>query len=204
MQLIGYLDSPFVRRVAVTAQFLGIPYEHRELSIFRDFAEFSAINPLVKVPTVICDDGQVLVDSQLIIDYFESLSGDTRLMPADESNYVLALSVIGTAMVANEKTVQLIYELSNRPAELQHREWIDRVQQQLTGAVDLLEKQYANASPWLCGDDIGQADITAAIAWRFTQFRYPQRVPASKYAALSGLSARAEALPEFEAAPLGS
>ena len=60
MQLIGYMDSPFVRRVAVSAQFLGIPYEQRELSIFRDFDEFSAINPLVKVPTLICDNGEVL------------------------------------------------------------------------------------------------------------------------------------------------
>lgn len=199
MQLIGFMDSPFVRRVAVTAQFLGIQYEHRELSIFRDFAEFSAINPLVKVPTVICDDGQVLVDSQLIIDYFESLSGSSALMPSDESGYIRALSVIGTAMVANEKTVQLIYELATRPEELQHQEWIDRVQQQLTGAMELLEKQYADNTAWLFGDEVSQADITAAITWKFTQFRYPERVLAANYPALAGLSARAEALPEFVA-----
>ena len=60
MQLIGFMDSPYVRRVGVTAQFLGIPYEHRELSIFREYDEFRKINPLVKVPTLICDDGQVL------------------------------------------------------------------------------------------------------------------------------------------------
>ena len=53
MQLIGYLDSPFVRRVAISMQFLGIDYQHRELSIFRDFDEFSTINPLVKVPTLV-------------------------------------------------------------------------------------------------------------------------------------------------------
>jgi glutathione S-transferase len=199
MQLIGYMDSPFVRRVAVSARMLGIQYEHRELSIFRDFEEFSSINPLVKVPTVICDDGQVLVDSQLIIDYFESVSGDNRLMPSDEANYIRALSVIGTAMVANEKTVQLIYELATRPAELQHQEWIDRVQLQLTGAIDLLEKQYDDVSEWMFGDEISQADITAAITWKFTQFRYPERVLATNYPALAGLSARAEALPEFVA-----
>ena len=202
MQLIGYMDSPFVRRVAVTAQILGIPYEHRELSIFRDFEAFSEISPLVKVPTVICDDGQVLVDSHLIIDYLQSLSGDSRLMPSDESNYIRALNVIGTAMVANEKTVQLIYELETRPEALQHQEWIDRVQQQLTGAVDLLERQYADVSAWLFDGEISQADITAAITWKFTQFRYPQRVVATDYPALTGLSERAEALPEFRACPV--
>ena len=72
IQLIGYLDSPFVRRVAISLKFLGVEYEHRELSIFRDFEEFRAINPLVKVPTLVLDDNQVLVDSTLIIDYLEN------------------------------------------------------------------------------------------------------------------------------------
>lgn len=72
MELIGMLDSPFVRRVAVTAQFLGIPYAHNPLSIFKGYDEFRKVNPLVKVPTLVCDDGQMLVDSTLIIDYLES------------------------------------------------------------------------------------------------------------------------------------
>jgi len=42
MQLIGYIDPFFVRRVAITMQFLGIAYNHRELSIFRDYDEFRA------------------------------------------------------------------------------------------------------------------------------------------------------------------
>ncbi len=202
MQLIGYLDSPFVRRVAVTANLLGIGYEHRELSIFRDFEAFSALSPLVKVPTLVCDDGQVIVDSGLIIDYLEARAGDSSLMPADEASYVRALSVIGTAMVANEKIVQLIYELETRPAALQHADWISRVQTQLTGAFDLLEQQFADVDAWLFGEQIGQADITAAIAWAFAQFRYPERVPAGQYPALLALSQRAESLPEFVACPI--
>ena len=66
------LDSPFVRRVAVTAQFLGIPYEHNPLSIFKGYDEFRGFNPLVKVPMIVCDDGEMLVDSTLIIDYLGS------------------------------------------------------------------------------------------------------------------------------------
>ena len=51
MELIGMLDSPFVRRVAVTARFLGLQYDHKPLSIFTDYDEFRGINPLVKVPS---------------------------------------------------------------------------------------------------------------------------------------------------------
>ena len=202
MQLIGFMDSPYVRRVGVTAQFLGIPYEHRELSIFREYDEFRKINPLVKVPTLICDDGQVLVDSTLIIDYLESLAGGKRMMPADEGNYIRALNIIGTALVAMEKVVQLIYELKQRPEEARHQPWIDRVQQQLGEAVTLLEQAVGDGSGWLFDDEVTQPDISTAITWSFSQLHFPETIVEANFPGLVRFSARAEALPEFEACPL--
>lgn len=200
MELIGYMDSPFVRRVAVTAQCLGLPYEHRELSIFRDFDEFRAINPLVKVPTFICDDGQILVDSTLIIDYLETVAGKS-LMPESESDRIHALNIIGTSMVAMEKVAQLIYETKQRPEDVQHAPWIDRLNQQLAGALDLMEASVGDGSAWFFGDEISQADITAAIGWRFVQHTL-SRISAADYPGLVAFSARAEALPQFKACPL--
>ena len=202
MQLIGFMDSPYVRRVGVTAQFLGIPYEHRELSIFREYDEFRKINPLVKVPTLICDDGQVLVDSTLIIDYLESLAGGKRMMPADEGNYIRALNVIGTALIAMEKVVQLIYELKHRPEEVRHQPWIDRVQQQLGEAVTILEQAVGDGSGWLFDDEVTQPDISTAITWSFIQLHFPETIVEANFPGLVRFSARAEALPEFEACPL--
>ena len=74
MKLVGWLDSPYVRRVAITMQFLGIEYEHKKLSIFNEYDEFRRLNPLVKVPTLVFDDGGILVDSTLIIDHLESIA----------------------------------------------------------------------------------------------------------------------------------
>lgn len=195
------MDSPFVRRVAVTAQFLGLPYEHGELSIFRDFEEFRAINPLVKVPTLVCDDGQILVDSTLIIEFLESLAGKT-LMPSSETSRIRALNIIGTSMVAMEKVAQLIYETEQRPEDLQHQPWIDRLEKQLTGALGLMENSIDDGSAWLFEDEIGQADITAAIAWRFVQHVVGERIAADDYPGLAAFSARAETLPQFQACPL--
>jgi glutathione S-transferase len=203
MQLIGYLESPFVRRVAVTAQYLGLPYELRQISIIREYDAFRKINPLVKAPTLVCDDGQILVDSTLIIDYLESLTGKGTLMPSDETGYIRALNIIGTAMVANEKTVQLIYELKHRPVEAYHRPWEERVEQQLNEAMILLNAAYEGCTEWLFGSEICQPDITAAIAWYFSQLHYPDRVSAASYPNLVSLSERAEALPEFLACPTG-
>lgn len=203
MQLIGMLDSPFVRRVAVTARFLGVEYEHRPLSIFRQYEEFRRINPLVKVPTLVCDDGTMLVDSTLIIDYFESTcAGDKSLMPAGASERARALSILGVALIAMEKVAQVVYERTQRPRELQHKPWLTRLTEQLHGAVAQMEAAVGDGSAWLFGDTIGQADITVAIAWRFIQHAVPRRVPSDDYPGLVAFSGRAEALPEFMACPL--
>ena len=73
------LDSPYVRHVAVSMKLMGIPFEHQSLSVFRNFDEFHAINPLTKAPTLVLDDGELLVDSSHIIDWFE------RTAPAGRS-----------------------------------------------------------------------------------------------------------------------
>ena len=205
MQLIGMLDSPFVRRVAVTAQFLGIPYEHNPLSIFKSYDDFRKINPLVKVPTLVCDDGEMLVESTLIIDYLETFhAGGKSLMPANEADCIRALRLIGAALVAMEKVVAVIYERTQRPKELQHAPWLKRIDQQLRSALDVLEGFVGDGSEWLIGGEITQADITSAVAWRFTQHSVPRRISADDFPGLAAFSARAEALPEFLACPISS
>jgi len=203
MQLIGYMDSPFVRRVAVTAEFLGIAYEHRKLSIFREFEKFSAISPLVKVPTLVCDNGAVLVESILIIDYLESLAGAGKtLMPQVGDDRVRALQIIGIALVANEKVAQIIYETKQRPVELRHPPWIERLEHQLRGAIDLLDAAVGDGTSWLFESGVSQADITAAISWRFVQKIVADKILADDYPGLVEFSARAEALAEFSACPI--
>ena len=50
MILIGMYDSPFVRRVAVSMQVLGLAYEHRNWSVGKDFDKIRRYNPLGRVP----------------------------------------------------------------------------------------------------------------------------------------------------------
>ncbi|MGE0675022.1 MAG: glutathione S-transferase N-terminal domain-containing protein, partial [Methylibium sp.] len=72
MQLIGMLDSPYVRRVAVSLQLLGLPFEHRSISVFRGFDTIRRISPGVMAPSLVCDDGCVLLVSYLSLDHAES------------------------------------------------------------------------------------------------------------------------------------
>ncbi len=205
MKLIGMLDSPYVRRTAISLRRLGIAFEHRPLSVFRDEAAFRELNPLVKAPTLILDDGTVLCESGLIIDYAETLTGHS-LLPLAAPARALALRRIGLAMVACEKTVQWVYETQQRPSEAQYAPWQDRIARQLQAALQAMEAEIRGLGPhnWLGGPEPGQADISMAVAWAFHQHIAPAPTWAVAQAcpALGAWAERAEQRAEFKAFPL--
>ena len=200
MQLIGLLDSPYVRRTAISLRLLNVAFEHRAISVFRTFEQFRQINPVVKAPTLICDDGTMLMDSTLIIDHAESVAGRS-LMPTDRGERLRALRVVGLALAACEKAIQIVYERTLRPAEKQHEPWVTRVHTQLVAAVAALEGELENNRLICDPRAINQAGITTAVAWRFIQMMLPNLVAASDYPMLAAYSAEAERLPAFKAVP---
>lgn len=204
MRLIGMLDSPYVRRVAISLNAMGVAFDHEPLSVFRDFDRFTAINPAVKAPTLIADDGTVLMESTLILQYLDRIvPPNRRLTPDDPAALLVSQRRIGLALASCEKAVQIVYETSLRPAEKQHQPWLDRVERQLLATCDLLEADYAGADERLSEARRMQSEITSAVIWRFTQQVVPKIVPAARYPLLQALSQRAEATPEFMAAPIG-
>ena len=203
MILVGMPDSPYVRRVAVSMKLMGLAYEHQQVSVFRHFDRFRGINPVVKAPSFICDDGTVLMDSTLIIDYLEHcVAPGNGLMPPGGEPRKQALRLIGLAMAACEKCVQMVYEKEQRPREKLHEPWMARVTGQAHAAFGELEKAVATAKPWLQGSRFNAADVAVAIAWRFGQYYNAKEIPEASYPALVAYSRRAEALPELASTPL--
>jgi glutathione S-transferase len=203
MVLIGMLDSPYVRRCAVSMKLMGVAFEHRPVSVFRQFDEFRAINPVVKAPSLVCDDGAVLMDSTLILDYVEStVEPSRRLMPALVEPRKEALRITGLALAAADKCVSIVYEKQQRPADKRHEPWLERVTGQANAAFAELERAVSHAKPWLQGNRMTAADVVTACAWRFGQFYNAAEVPAARFPALAAYSARAEALSEFASTPL--
>jgi len=203
MVLVGMLDSPYVRRCAVSMKLMGVPFEHRPVSVFRHFERFRAINPVVKAPSLICDDGTVLMDSTLILDYIEStVEPARRLTPVEGEPRKEALRINGLALAAAEKCVQMIYEHQQRPPEKRHEPWLQRVESQANAGFVELEKAM-KPGRWLQGDRMGAADVVTACVWRFAQFYVKETgVKAARYPKLAAHSALAEALPEFTSTPL--
>lgn len=203
MKLIGVLDSPYVRRVAISLQLLGLRFEHQPLSVFRGFAEFEKINPVVKAPTLVCDDGEVLMDSTLIIQYAEALARPRSLFPSDPKALQHDLRIIGLALAAAEKSVQLVYEHELRPPEKLYQPWVSRVTGQLLSAYREVERELVDDEHSVDSATIRHAGVTVGVAWHFTQHMLPGTVPAEQFPRLAAFSASVEALPEFRAAPHG-
>jgi glutathione S-transferase len=200
MQLIGMLDSPYVRRVAIALIVAGTPFKHRPISLFRHIDQFSKLNPLLKAPTLVADEGTALMDSSVILDYLAAL--DPRiaaLTPSHVPARLRASRATGLALTVMEKAVQRHYERMLRPAEKRHEPWIERVMSQLTGGLNALNAELPG-SGWI-GGELGLADISVACAFGFIEGVVADIVETSRYPNLAAFSARAEALSAFRAAP---
>ncbi|MDQ4626271.1 glutathione S-transferase [Janthinobacterium lividum] len=199
MKLIGMLDSPYVRRVAICLQLQGVSYEHLPLSVFRNMDAVREINPVIKVPTLVLDDGQVLMDSTLILHYLSLLRPGTAVPALADS--VRALRLTGLALAACEKAVQIVYERKLRPLDKQHAPWLERVSMQLHAAWNALEQECAHLPlPGETGS-IDQAGVTIAVGWSFAQLETSDIVKPSDYPAIHAYTRSAETLSAFLATP---
>ena len=198
MILIGQYDSPFVRRVAIALRLYGLAFEHRPWSTFGEGEKIAPFNPLRRVPTLVLDGGEALIESTAILDYLDELVGSEKMMiPArgPARRHVLKLCALATGL--GDKAVSLVYERVLRK-DHQSKIWVSRCEAQIGGVLEVLEKQRAAiASPYWFGAAIGHADIAVACVLRFTSEAHPQLFDATRYPALSAHAARCERLPVF-------
>jgi glutathione S-transferase len=214
MILIGMFDSPFVRRVAVTLNFFNMPFEHRNWSVGRDFDKIREFNPLGRVPTLVLDDGEALIESASILDFLDDSVGPTRaLLPASGRTRRDALRLMAIATGAAEKGVLQLYEGVFRPEEKRHEPWLTRCRTQMHAALAELERAAqaraqpagtsgagagAGAASWLVGDRMTQADITVACVFNFLNEALGAG-NSDRYPTLGAQSRGFEALPAFQA-----
>jgi glutathione S-transferase len=200
MQLIGMLDSPYVRRIAVALIVAKVPFEHKPISLFRHIDAFAKINPLLKAPTVVADNGAVLMDSGVIVDYLTAVYPKVAaLTPTDLTGRLRALRATALSLTVMEKAVQRHYERALRPPEKRHDPWVERVTGQLLAGLSALDAE-APQRGWTTGE-LGVADITVACAFGFVRLSLADLVEASRYPRLAEFCDRAEALAAFRAAP---
>jgi glutathione S-transferase len=130
MFLIGQYDSPFVRRVAIALRLYGLGFEHRPWSTFGDAEKIAPYNPLRRVPTLVLDSGEALIESTIILDYLDELVGPAKAMiAASGPERRHHLKICALAMGLGDKAVSLLYErvLRKEPSKV----WVDRCEAQV-------------------------------------------------------------------------
>ncbi|WP_375306983.1 glutathione S-transferase family protein [Bradyrhizobium sp. A11] len=198
MFLIGQYDSPFVRRVAIALKLYGLPFEHRPWSTFGDADKIAPYNPLRRVPTLVLDDGEVLIESTIILDYLDDFVGEAKAMlPRAGVERRRHLRICALASGLGDKAVSLLYERVLRKEQLAL--WVERCQAQIGDVLKVLEAERAKVTtPYWLGDRIGHADVAVACVVRFTREAHPQLFDASRYPALTAHAERCEALAPFK------
>ena len=196
MILIGQYDSPFVRRVGIALRLYDMPFEHRPWSTFGDAQRLAEINPLRRVPTLVLDGGEALIESAAILDHLDELAGPKALIPRSGAPRREALKVCALATGLADKAVSLLYERVVR--EQDSKRWSERCKVQIDGALAALEADRAGRSTafWF-GGAIGHADIVVACTIRFTREAHPGIFTDERWPALAEHAARCENMPTF-------
>jgi glutathione S-transferase len=197
--LIGQYDSPFVRRVGVALTLYAMTFEQKPWSVFGDADKIAPFNPLIRVPTLVLDSGEVLIESAMILDYLDEETGaERRMMPASGPARRQTQKVCALATGLADKAVALVYErvLHEEKSEA----WVARCTGQVERVLDALEAdRAARATPWWFGDAISHADIAVACALRFARDAHPALFTPTRWPTLIAHSDRCEALPAFQA-----
>ncbi len=196
MILVGQYDSPFVRRVAVTLHHYHMPFDRNTLSVFGDAAKMRKINPLIRIPSLILQSGEVLIDSVAIVDYLDELAGPARaLVPPHGPERRKILQAAALAQGAAEKAGQVTYERFFHGPKAINKDWEKRCLSQLSAALKQLESQCG--APWFSDMRMSHADIMTGCMIGYVKLRVPEAFPASKYPKLHGLSVHCELMNEF-------
>jgi glutathione S-transferase len=199
MILIGHYDSPFVRRVAIALRLYGLAYEHRAWSVFAQADEIAVYNPLKRVPTLILDDGEVLIESAAILDWLDEVAGPGRALIAQggvERRHALKVCALATGLA--DKAVSLVYERAVHGRETPL--WVQRCRSQIGGVLAALETDRASRpGPWWYGPRINHADIIVGCVLRFLREAHSDAFLTTEWPALAAHAEACEALPEFAA-----
>jgi len=194
--LVGQYDSPFVRRVAVVLHHYGVVFERRVLSTFADFEAMLRLGPFGKVPVFILPDGERLWDSRAILDHLHSEASSERvLLPREGPERRKVIRAEVTALGLAEKAYERGIEFARRAPGKQDPIWIARLERQIVSALAWLNAQ--RPAPYLVGQGLSVADVTAAVAFTYIREKWPLLIPPHAFPEMESHSARCESLPAF-------
>ena len=196
MKLIGTYVSPYARRVAAALVSRAVPYEHEDLNGYANPARARELNPVGKVPVLVLDDGERLIDSAAILDHINELVGPERaLVPRFGSARRTALQLSAIATTICEQVTAHYFE-QQRPSDSAQPELLERYRAQIIGGLKALDVASHSNGP-IGIEPLDIATISAVIAFEYAPKWYPELDPAPIAPALASVAAALTNEPAF-------
>ncbi|ELX11205.1 putative glutathione S-transferase [Janthinobacterium sp. HH01] len=173
MKLIGSLASPYVRKVRVVLAEKKLDYQFELENVWAPDTTIDKLNPLGKVPSLVMEDGNVMIDSRVMVEYLDTLTPVCKLLPPNGRDRadIKCWEALADGMLDAAIIVRL--ERTQRPPELQSEDWIARQMRKVQlGLASLSEK--LGESAYCAGIHYSLADVAVGCTLGWLSFRFPE------------------------------
>src|SRR5690554_2844840 len=196
MKLIGSLTSPYVRKVRVVMAEKKLEYELVLDDVWAENAQINEHNPLGKVPCLIMDDQGSLFDSRVIVEYLDTLSPVSRLIPQNGRERAATKCWEAIADGILDAAVAIRVESTQRPAELRSEAWMQRQHNKINAALASMNEALGD-EPFCMGVNLSLADLAVGCALEYLDHRFPDIPWRAQHHNLLRLAEKLESRPSF-------
>jgi glutathione S-transferase len=173
MKLYFAALSPFVRKVRVAAMEMGLDKKIELVTVSTSpvamNADLTKVNPLGKLPALVTDEGDLLFDSAVIVEYLDALAGGGKVIPAKGADRWRVKRTEALADGMADAAVLMRYETAMRPAEKQWPDWMAGQKQKVTQALEALEGQ-----SWSFDEKVDAGKIAVGCGLGYLDLRFPE------------------------------
>ncbi len=197
LKLVIAKPSPFARKVRIALREKWIDYEEVMDVPWNPDTKAPSLNPLGKIPILICEDGHTVFDSSVIVEYLETLGQEPQLIPTTPAERVEVRQIEALADGVSDAVVLIVME-SKRRADLISEDWLIRQRAKVDAGLKALADMLKDKK-WFVGDHMSVADIAAACALAYADTRVPDVAWRTKHPGLVAFSDKMEKRPSFAA-----
>ena len=171
MKLLASTASPYTRKVRIVLAEKKIDCEMEQVDVAPVDNPVNPHNPLGKIPTLVLDDGTVLYDSRVIVEFLDGKSPISRLIPDDLRERVAVRRWEALADGVLDAGLLVRYESLRDPKE-RSQAWTDKQLARIKRGMAQLASELAER-PWCYGERYSLADIAVGCCLGWLDFRKP-------------------------------
>jgi len=195
MKLLGSLVSPYVRKTRIVLAEKKIEYTFEQDNPWDETSRVPDANPLGKVPVLVLEDDSTLFDSRVIVEFLDSVSPISRLIPANNREKIEVKRWEALADGVLDAAVAVVLE-RRRPAKQKSEATIRRQMDKIERGVAVMSRDLAD-KPWCTGNAFTLADIACGVALGYLDFRHGPFDWRARHPNLAKLAAKLAERPSF-------